>query len=561
MPLSRMAAEEFARRLGVVATEKAREKNFAFFLGAGCSVTSGIRDAAGLVREDWLPKLKEMRNPSHKDLDEWAKEEFPGYDPNDAAAHYGPVMEALFPYDHDKQLEIERLCSGKSPAVGYFFMAELIAHANGCFSAVLTANFDDLLESAFYLSYGSRPLVISHESMAGYIRATRMRPLVVKLHGDYMLSPLNTAEETEALKEAIEGKVREFLNDRGLVFIGYGGRDKGILRMLERFPSSALHLGVYWASAQQPETPVRDWLEKRKATWVESGDFDELMMLLKMHCGTGDPDFRWFEKALRQREEKLASFSGRIGSMAADETPEAPALKKAAKRVEESLPGWWAVELAARRMVETDPNEAERIFEEGLKQFPDSANLINNYGLFLQHLRKDYGRAGEMYDRALESEPNNAVFLNNYAVLLKNVRKDDKAEEVFHRALEEDPMNANILGNYAGFLLSRGRTGEGLSLLEQALGLPDTRESSCVHWFYGFAHGPAEQGLDALSNIKRALSAGVRLSWWDASQNVERARQDGHPDADWLETLAQVINGKADISILDGWDRWREIQV
>ena len=92
--------------------------------------------------------------------------------------------------------EIERLCDGRFPAFGYAVLASLMAMDGGRFNIVLTTNFDDLVADALYLFTAARPLVIHHESLANFIRPTRTRPLVVKLHGDHRLSPQNTFEET-----------------------------------------------------------------------------------------------------------------------------------------------------------------------------------------------------------------------------------------------------------------------------------------------------------------------------------------------------------------------------
>lgn len=37
-----------------------------------------------------------------------------------------------------------------------------------------------------------------------------------------------------------------------------------------------------------------------------------------------------------------------------------------------------------------------------------------------------------------------------------------------------------------------------------------------------------------------------------------RVGQYGHPDAERLEKLADVINEKADISVLDDWEEWQK---
>jgi len=426
---------------------------------------------------------------------------------------------------------------------------------------VVTTNFDDLIPDALYLFTESRPLVIHHESLAGYIRSTRTRPLVVKLHGDHRLSPHSTAEETARLAVAIENQVRSLLHDRGLIFIGYGGRDEGILRMLDALPTNALPLGVYWVSAKEPRTTIAGWLEKREAVWVEKQDFDELMLLVKDACALPHPDEKRLEKVFRGYMETYASLSGRIASLP-DTAPEAPALKAAARRIDESITDWWSVELAARRVKESDPAEAERIYEEGLERFPSSSGLLGWYAIFLKNVRKDYDRAEELYKRAIDADPHDAADLGNYAVFLDKARKDyERAEEMYRRAIDAEPQRANTLGNYAGFLLSRGRREEGLALLERAIEMPEMAERADLPaecWFYAFAHRPPEQQPDALGNLKRVVVAGGRSRWWDFSQNIERARQDGHPDVEWLESLVKVIAEGADISILDGWDKWRD---
>ena len=197
-PLRTISLEEFARRLKV--TTKEPDKRFAFFLGAGASVSSGIRAAGDLVKIDWLPRLRDVCAPHRKDFDIWAKEEFADYNSEYPSAIYGSVIEKLFLNPEERQREIENQCEGRFPSFGYAVLAGLMALAGGRFSVALTTNFDDLIADALYLFSLARPLVIHHESLASYIRPTRTRPLIVKLHGDHRLSPQNTTIETESSK-------------------------------------------------------------------------------------------------------------------------------------------------------------------------------------------------------------------------------------------------------------------------------------------------------------------------------------------------------------------------
>lgn len=211
-PLRKISIEEFARRLKV--TTSAPDKRFAFFLGAGCSVSSGVPDAASLVRDHWLPRLRDLRAPSRKDLDAWASEVLDNYDSENPSASYGHVIDQLFFQSEERQREIESLCDGRFPAFGYAVLSGMVTLEAGKFNVVLTTNFDDLIADALYLFTTARPLVIHHESLASYIRPTRTRPFIVKLHGDHRLSPQNTARETANLKNEIEASVRTLLHDR-----------------------------------------------------------------------------------------------------------------------------------------------------------------------------------------------------------------------------------------------------------------------------------------------------------------------------------------------------------
>jgi hypothetical protein len=325
-----MPAEEFAYRLKEVCEQD--DKRYAFFIGAGCSVSSGIADSQKLVKENWLPRLRKMRAPEYEDLDAWAMQEFEGFDPQNPAAIYGSVLEELLPQPEERQREIETLCDNKSPGFGYAILAGLMAmKEGGHFNVVLTTTFDDLVSDALYLYTNARPLVIHHESLASFIRPTRTRPLVVKLHGDNRLSPQNTSQETKNLKNGIQKQIRAVLYDRGLIFIGYGGNDQSIAKLLDDMPNEALPLGVYWIGGTEPQGLIRSWLESRRAIWVEQGDFDQLMFLIKNEFELPDPDPKRIQAVFENYHQTYKTLSRKIASLP-DSAPDARALKEAVER-------------------------------------------------------------------------------------------------------------------------------------------------------------------------------------------------------------------------------------
>jgi tetratricopeptide (TPR) repeat protein len=471
--LRKMNAGEFARRLQ--SDSLVPDKKFAFFIGAGCSVSSDIPGAGSLVKDYWLPKLQEVCAPDLNEFRIWLNRELPNYDPNDAAASYGSVIELLFLNPEDRQREIEKLCDGKFPGFGYAVLATLIAKYGGSFNVVITTNFDDLISDALYLFTPARPLVIGHESLAGYIRPTRTRPLVVKIHGDARLSPQNTIAETANIQKEVERQVNVLLYDRAPIFIGYGGNDKGIAAMLSDLPKEALPFGIYWVSGSEPQGALRPWLEEKKAIWVEKFDFDEMMLLIRDAFDLPHPSIKQVESVFQRYATTYETLSGRIRSAPIEKIDES--LKRAIDRADSNLPDWMGVAVEAARLEETDPQKAEFIYLDGIKKYPQSVSLTDRYMNFLIYKLKDYDKAEEAFQVALETDPNQPIYLITYANFLSDICEDyPKAEKFYLRAVEADPEQLPQLGNFYRYL---GRAEEAIGVLKN---VADVNQSDPFRW-------------------------------------------------------------------------------
>jgi len=82
--LRTISPSEFVRRLkhSVVS----HDSKVVWFLGAGCSVSSGVEDASALTHR-WLRELKYLETGDEDDLEEWAESRFPTYDRKDPSAN------------------------------------------------------------------------------------------------------------------------------------------------------------------------------------------------------------------------------------------------------------------------------------------------------------------------------------------------------------------------------------------------------------------------------------------------------------------------------------------
>ena len=593
--LKKFKADEFARRIKSDFQSSAHSR-YVFFLGAGCSISSGIPSAAGLVKQ-WLPKLKYLKDGKENGWEAWASKQFPGYSNNNPAAHYGPVMEYLFLLPDARQQEIERLTASKYPGFGYGTLAQLMSHkdyGHRC-HAVLTTNFDDLVADALYLYSHKKPLVVAHESLSRFVRPTRFSPLIVKLHGDAHLAPKNTTGETSTFDVSLQQVLKNLLNDAGVIFCGYGGNDKSILDALKELPPDALPGGVYWVGAKLPDNSFKSWLESRDAVWIEHLDFDELMLYFRNEFELEMPTGARFSEifaAFRATFEKLSQKATKVAETELSDDDRA--FQAAVEKIRTSVKDWWGVVLEANEFKKSDPEKANQIYLNGLVKFPNSpellgsyaaflhnipkdydqaesyyqraseadpkrANNLGNYARFLDDIRKDYDQAEPYYQRALEADPEDANTLGNYAGFLQNIRKDyDQAESYYQRALEADPKHANTLGNYAGFILGIKQQDQGWEFFNRSEKLAEDLSLKLELQFYSYAHHKDKQSRNnAFEAIKLALFDDIRSPNFDLSANVERAIADGHPEPKFLAQLATVISDQAIIETLDSFDVWK----
>jgi ankyrin repeat protein len=252
------------------------DHRFVFFLGAGCSRSSGIPTASELVNNRWMTKLRKLYPRDYVD------ERFPNYDEMYAANYYGNVFETLYPHPEGRQREIEEVIGNSFPSIGYVILAQLMSHETHGrkFHLILTTNFDDLIQDALFLYANRKPLVVTHESLISFVHSKSIRPTVIKLHGDARIAPKNSELETGKLEDEVEHKVVELLKDTGIIFMGYGGNDKSIMRILNKLTESDLSGGIFWINSHLPHNQeMKRWLvSKSNAYWVTAYDFDDVMM-------------------------------------------------------------------------------------------------------------------------------------------------------------------------------------------------------------------------------------------------------------------------------------------
>ena len=245
-----------------IADSKPGECPYTLFLGAGASVTSGIKSVRDLIA-DWrmevfcaqrglpppppsemIPEFnKWLENEYQAWLDEESREQ-------NSSSEYGTLMQCMGRTRPERQMVVEKIIDSKKPSPGYYFLAGLMAKQY--FDRVLTTNFDDLVAEALTF-YREKPIVCSFDSNVSSVNLGSIRPKIIKLHGDYLFDNIkNLDDETLDLGTNMEAKLIEMCEDKGLIVAGYSGSDESVmapirenLRRNRKFLSQGLHWLVH----------------------------------------------------------------------------------------------------------------------------------------------------------------------------------------------------------------------------------------------------------------------------------------------------------------------------
>lgn len=209
--------------------------------------------------------------------------------------------------------------------------------------------------------------------------------------------------------------------------------------------------------------------------------------------------------------------------------------------------------------------EAENLFRRALEAQPDNVDTLNHYATMLwNHL----GRAGEaeaLYKRALSIQPNHMGVLNNYANLLsRDHTRASEAASLFEMASRAEPSNPVPWLNWAGLLIASVDRLRGLAMVSEAFksqNVPGATDGFLILLFSIACFGGQEMNLAAIAKLKQILaSPEARIPDWsfDVPLFYLRRERPSDPDLPWLEKLAQVITGKAEVQELAEWAKWRE---
>jgi Tfp pilus assembly protein PilF len=460
--------------------ENRKNRPFCWVLGAGASRESNVRTGGELARA-WLEDLRDREVPPSISVDQWiasANLGIAGLSVANAADHYSEIYNLRFKDDPDDgHAYLEKEMAGAKPSFGYAVLARIMDTT--LHKAAITTNFDDLIANAISVFTDTMAHVCFHESLTRYIRVEPRRPFIAKIDRDLFHDAKNTENETKKLEEQWIETLKKIFHRFTPVVIGYAGNDGSLMGFLEKL--DPIEGGIFWCYREDspPSERVQAVVARHHGWIIPIKGFDAIMTQLGNLLGctpTGGDLKATFDKRLNELLKKFGDLQ-KEQTVPTDAAPASEALKLAREAVQsvgermKKEKNWWAWQLKAD--AEPDPVKAEAIYREGLKDFPESAELTGNFAVFMSEVRKNYNEAEILFRKALELDPKNATSTGNFALFMTNVRKDyDEAERLYRKALELDPKDGDITGNFANFMTDvRKDYGEAERLYRKALEL------------------------------------------------------------------------------------------
>jgi hypothetical protein len=177
-----------------------------------------------------------------------------------AQESYPTIIDRLYPNAAEQQAFLDRQLRIRQPGRAHELIADL-AH-RGAIRAIVTTNFDDLIERALR-ARGLDVQVIASE--ADFEHATPLihcaAVRVYKPHGTLGVGRLrNTPSDIETLPPTVAQELQRALDDHGLIVVGYAGADPGLMAVLRARRRNLYP--VYWMHREQDPpaciAPFRD---------------------------------------------------------------------------------------------------------------------------------------------------------------------------------------------------------------------------------------------------------------------------------------------------------------
>ncbi|RWU05058.1 SIR2 family protein [Pedobacter chitinilyticus] len=259
-----------------------RASSLGWLFGAGSSVSAGVPSAYDLT---WDFKRRiycaEQSYPLHlfsNLTDKGIREQIQNYFDSqgncpafDSPEEYSYYFERAFSSPRDRSDYIAKQTSGMQLTYGHKVIGILMK--NSYINLIFTTNFDKAFENVASSNFQKLESWYAADLDGGdngiKFFQNGKRPLIVKLHGDYFSDKIkNTTEELQSQDKKLRDILSISLDTNGLCVMGYSGRDKSIIDILQEslIKTNSFSNGLFWfiRSGSQPLPEVQSLIDAAK---------------------------------------------------------------------------------------------------------------------------------------------------------------------------------------------------------------------------------------------------------------------------------------------------------
>lgn len=288
--MNKLHYDEFLRSIFI-----SRNDTYAFLLGAGCSISSGIPSANDCIW-DWKGTIYKSNNTT---VDKWINnfqnpkvqniiqnwlDNQGGYIPKGDKGEYSFYAKKCFPIEKNRSQYFQDICRNTKPSIGYRSIPLLVKQ--GLLDSIWTTNFDELVLNSC-MQGGVQGYEIALDSVHHIHQRTQSRNElpIIKLHGDFKFGDLkNTDDELKKQDDVFREKLIEYLKDKHLIVMGYSGRDNSLMEALSKAYSQPGGGMLFWCGYHDNNSyEVEDLINvanrnNRNAYYIPTEGFDTTLL-------------------------------------------------------------------------------------------------------------------------------------------------------------------------------------------------------------------------------------------------------------------------------------------
>ena len=418
----------------------------------------------------------------------------------------------FYPNKRNGYRYMERLMEPCEPSVGYHTLALLLTENNQN-NLVITTNFDSLVEDALFLYTMKKPLVVNHESLAGYIESDIQRPIVAKIHRGLMYEPFNSPDTTDKLQKEWRETLDYAFNTYTPIVIGYGGGDHSLMDYLKE-KETVLRHGIYWCWRKNdghPEEDVLKFLEDKDGYLVQIGGFDDLMLRIgkALFPNTTGPGAAG-TILQNQCNKRIQRYSDQWKKL--EENPDMQDVvqpinveeeKAEEKREQENkLTAWDYRNRGRRARNEGDYRKSVEAYTEAIERDGTYANdyfwRADAHGELGAHQK-----AIDDYTKAIELNPKDAFAYNNRGFSYNELGEYEKAIKDCTKAIELDPKNDAAYSNRGSAFSGLGEYAKAIQDCTMSIELGT--KNAAAYNNRGAAYNELEEYAKAIQDCTKAI--------------------------------------------------------